>query len=151
MYLRLLAVGARGQYLPDLVVHHYVHPERLTRRYYRSWCFWNGASKGVLGRRHALRVRQLAGVPRYAFGDAVRGLLGWIGAVARGGPRSARMAGELPAWHLAGRIYGRYLQRDDLRRQAGSRPGSEHDTTCDPAQEPASYGDGSSVIEPTSR
>ena len=151
MYLRLLDAGARGQYRPDLVVQHYVHPDRLSRRYYRSWCFWNGASKGVLGRRHPLRVRQLAGVPRYAFGDASRGLLRWVGAVVTGGPASARMAGELPAWHLAGRIYGRYLQRDDPRRQPGRRPGGRPETSRDPAHDPAPYGDGSSVIEPTSR
>ena len=139
MYLRLLDAGARGQYLPDLVVHHYVHPDRLTRRYYRSWCFWNGASKGVLGRRHPLRVRQLAGVPRYAFGDAVRGLLRWGGAVVTYRPASMRMAGELPAWHLAGRIYGRYLQRHDVRRQPGTGPDDGHDTSLDPAHEPAPY------------
>jgi len=139
MYLRLLDAGARGQYLPDLVVHHYVHPDRLTRRYYRSWCFWNGASKGVLGRRHPLRVRQLAGVPRYAFGDAVRGLLRWGGAVVTYRPASMRMAGELPAWHLAGRIYGRYLQRHDVRRQPGTGPDDGQDTSLDPAHEPAPY------------
>ena len=47
MYLRLLDAGARGQYLPDLLVQHVVHPDRLSKRYFRSWCFWNGASKGV--------------------------------------------------------------------------------------------------------
>ena len=96
-------------------------------------------------------MRQLAGVPRYAFGDAVRGLLRWIGAVVTGGRASTRMAGELPAWHLAGRIYGRYLQRDDPRRQPGAGSGSGDNTSQDPAHEPARYGDGSSVIEPTSR
>jgi glucosyl-dolichyl phosphate glucuronosyltransferase len=141
MYLRLLDAGARGQYLPDLVVQHYVHPDRLSKRYFRSWCFWNGASKGMLGRRRPLRVRQLAGVPRYVYGDVLRGLLRWVGAVVTGGAASTRTGGELPAWHLAGRLYGRYLQRDDTRP----------DMSPDAVPEPAPYGDGSSVIEPTSR
>jgi glycosyltransferase involved in cell wall biosynthesis len=148
MYLRLLDAGARGQYLPDLVVQHAVHPERLSRRYFRSWCFWNGASKGVLSRRRAARVRHLAGVPRYAFGDAMRGLVRWVGAVLTGGPASTRTAGELPAWHLAGRIYGRYLQRDSLRRQPGAGPGGRAAAAAS-ADDPSRYGDGSSVTEPT--
>jgi glycosyltransferase involved in cell wall biosynthesis len=151
MYLRLLDAGARGQYLPDLVVQHYVHSDRLNRRYYRSWCFWNGASKGVLGRRRPLPVRKLAGLPRYAYGDAVRGLLRWVRAVVTGGAPSTRIAGELPAWHLAGQIYGRYLQRDDSRRQPGSGPGGGRDTSSDPAHEPSPYGHDRSVFEPTSR
>ena len=111
MYLRLIDAGARGQYVPGMVVHHLVHPERLHKSYYRSWCFWNGASKGVLSRR-----RQVAVVSRDAYGDAFRGLFTWIGAVLTFRPASKRLAGELPVWHLAGRIYGRYLQRDDPRR-----------------------------------
>ena len=42
MYHRLLAVGARGRYLPDLIIYHYIPPERLTKRYFRRWCFWRG-------------------------------------------------------------------------------------------------------------
>src|SRR5262249_28672224 len=39
MYLRLIASGAKGLYLPDLIVYHYIHPARLTKQYYRHWCF----------------------------------------------------------------------------------------------------------------
>jgi glucosyl-dolichyl phosphate glucuronosyltransferase len=114
MYLRLLDAGARGQYVPQLIVHHHLHPERLRKSYYRSWCFWNGASRGVLSRR-----RQAAGVPGVAYGNALRGLLAWMGSVLTFRPASKRLAGELPAWHLAGQLYGRYLQRDDPRRTPG--------------------------------
>jgi glycosyltransferase involved in cell wall biosynthesis len=138
MYLRLLDAGARGQYRPDLVVHHHVHADRLQKSYYRSWCFWNGASKGVLSRRRSLHGRHLVGVPRYAFGDAFRGLLTWVGTVVTGGPASKRTAGELPSWHLAGRLYGRYLQRDDTRRNAGAGLGA--------APEHTPYEDGSSLV-----
>jgi len=121
MYWRLIDAGARGQYLPELVVYHYVHPARLNKSYYRAWCFWNGASKSVLSRRRPRQVPQIAGVPRYLYSEAFLGLLGWLRAILRGAPAAQRTAGELPAWQLAGRIYGRYLQNDELRGTAIER------------------------------
>jgi glycosyltransferase involved in cell wall biosynthesis len=142
MYLRLLEAGARGQYRPDLVVHHHVHPDRLQKRYFRSWCFWNGASKAALSRRHG-HGRHIAGVPRYVYGEAFRGWLRWLGTAITGGPASKRTASELPSWHLAGRLYGRYLQRDAPRRSQGASP--------DAATSLEQYPDGSSVVEPSGR
>jgi hypothetical protein len=81
-------------------------------------------------------------VPRYAFGDALRGLIRWGWTAVTGGPASTRTAAELPSWHLAGRLYGRYLQRDDPRRDPGAG--------LDPAST-AQYGDGSSLVEPSGR
>ena len=63
MYWRLLESGATGQYLPDLVIYHYISTTRLTREYYRSWCFWRGVSRGLMDRRHPLPVTYLAGIP----------------------------------------------------------------------------------------
>ena len=113
MYWRLIDGGARGQYLPDLIVYHHVHPDRLRRSYYRTWCFWNGASKAVMSRSQPRRVPHIAGAPRYMYGDALRGLLTWLRTSLTGGPSARRTAGELPAWQLAGRLYGRHLQSDD--------------------------------------
>ena len=110
MYWRLLEAGAVGRYLPHLIVYHHVHPERLRRSYYRAWCFWNGASKGVLSRRRRSNVPEVAGVPRYVYGNAFRGVFTCLRAAIRG-PAHRRMAGELPIWHLAGRLYGRHLRR----------------------------------------
>jgi hypothetical protein len=143
MYWRLIDAGARGQYLPELVVHHHVHADRLRKSYYRSWSFWNGASKGVLSRRRPLRVPQIAGVPRYVYGDAVRGALAWLRAIVSGGP-ARRTAGELPAWHLAGRLYGRYLQFDGPRRLGNP-------SAADALAKPLQYGDDTSVGESSSR
>ena len=36
MYHRLLALGARGRYVPDLVIYHHVPAARLTKRYFRT-------------------------------------------------------------------------------------------------------------------
>ena len=107
MYWRLIDAGARGQYLPRLVVRHHVHPDRLRKRYYRRWCFWNGASKRVLSRTRAATGPQFAGVPRYIWGDALRGFGTWVKAGLGGGTAAEGTAGELAMWHLAGRLYGR--------------------------------------------
>jgi glycosyltransferase involved in cell wall biosynthesis len=108
MYWRLIDSGARGIYLPDLIVHHHVHPDRLRKAYFRSWCFWNGASKGVMSRRRpAASTPSIGGVPRYVYGDALRGAAAWLRSLVRSGASAQRMAGELPIWRLAGQLYGR--------------------------------------------
>jgi glycosyltransferase involved in cell wall biosynthesis len=133
MYWRLIRCGARGLYVPDLVVYHHVHPERLRKAYFRSWCFWNGASKGVMGRRRPLPAPHIAGVPRYVYGEAFRGLLTWLRSMLPRGSAAQRTAGELPAWHLAGRLYGRYFLRDE---PGGTSPTARGDVTP-----PRPYGD----------
>jgi glycosyltransferase involved in cell wall biosynthesis len=72
MYVRLLAAGAKGIYVPDLIIYHYIHPDRLTKRYFRSWHFWRGVSSGFLDRHHPKPTPYLLGVPRYLFGAAAR-------------------------------------------------------------------------------
>jgi glucosyl-dolichyl phosphate glucuronosyltransferase len=110
MYLRMVDAGAHGRYLPQLLVYHSVHADRLHKRYYRAWTFWNGAAKGVLARRHRRQFHQIAGVPRYVYGDAMRGMIAWARSTLTGGPANVRMAAELPVWHLAGRLYGAHMR-----------------------------------------
>jgi len=110
IYLRLVDAGARGVYVPDLVVHHHVHAERVTRRYHRRWCFWRGVSKAVVHAGRPGDLPHLGGVPRFLYGAAVRSLLVMIrppiDSVA-----AARFNAELALWDLAGFLYGRYLYR----------------------------------------
>ena len=114
MFARLLATGARGYYRPDLIIHHYVPAERLTKRYFRRWCFWRGVSLGLMDRRRPAPVAYLLGVPRYMVGIAVRGTIDSIRALfARGG--SARtFKNELAWWDLAGFVYGKHFSGVDL-------------------------------------
>ena len=111
MYRRLLGSGARGLYLPDLIIHHYVPPERLTKRYFRRWCFWNGVSHGLIERERRTPVAYLLGVPRYLYGRAARGLL----RVARGAfsrkDRARNFSDELAVWDFAGFFYGKHFYR----------------------------------------
>jgi hypothetical protein len=107
MYLRLLERGAKGHYLPDLVIYHYIAEPRLTREYYRQWCFWRGVSRGLMDRRHPLPVTYLAGVPRFLWGRAARA----FGRLASPQARSAKesFGDELRMWVVAGYFYGRNI------------------------------------------
>jgi glucosyl-dolichyl phosphate glucuronosyltransferase len=113
MYRRLLAAGARGLYLPDLIIYHYVPPERLTKRYFRRWCFWRGVSQGILDRERRSAVAYLAGVPRWLYGQAARGLVRKAsGALRRARDPAQSFTDELAAWDLAGFFYGKHLYRN---------------------------------------
>jgi glucosyl-dolichyl phosphate glucuronosyltransferase len=50
-HLRARAAGLRGFYVPGLVVQHHVPASRLTRNYFRRWCYWHGISRVLLARR----------------------------------------------------------------------------------------------------
>src|SRR5439155_13335200 len=119
MFNRLLMIGAKGFYRPDLLILHYVPPERLTKRYFRRWSFWHGVSLGVLDRRRPAAVPYLLGVPRYMIGIAVRGTID-----------AARHVFELPArtfqnelawWDLIGFFFGKHLNRSWPRIAPGRR------------------------------
>jgi len=108
MYLRLLEHGARGKYFPELAIFHYICAARLSREYYRRWCFWRGVSRGLMDRRHPLPVTYLAGVPRFLWGRAAHAA--WR--LLAGRPHRAEQrefTDELRMWDLAGYAYGRHI------------------------------------------
>jgi glycosyltransferase involved in cell wall biosynthesis len=112
MYRRLLDAGARGLYLPGLVIYHYIPPERLTKEYFRRWCFWRGVSQGILDREVRSRVAYLAGVPRWLYGRAARGAVRRIRlALGPGDSPDQSFAGELAVWDLVGFFYGKHFYR----------------------------------------
>jgi glycosyltransferase involved in cell wall biosynthesis len=111
MFERLMHSGARGLYLPDLIIYHYVPPERLTKRYHRRWCFWNGVSQGLSDRRKPARVVHLAGVPRWLYGKAARAVSGSAREALRRGDPARVFAGELTVWELCGFFYGKHFYK----------------------------------------
>jgi len=112
MYDRLLRVGARGFYRPDLIIYHYIPPERLTKKYYRQWCFWNNASLGLLDRECPTPVAYLGGVPRWMIGHAARATLKVVkGALGKGRNPAENFASELALWDLAGFFYGKHFYK----------------------------------------
>jgi glucosyl-dolichyl phosphate glucuronosyltransferase len=109
MYLRLLAIGARGLYFPDLIVYHYISPEKLTKRYFRRFCFWRGVSRYIIERRHSPSDSYMDLLLKDIYNPAARGLF-----------RSARtifskekdpaqtFTDELSLWYFAGFLYGHF-------------------------------------------
>jgi len=82
--LRVRAAGMQGFYVPDMLVHHLVPADRLTKPYFRRWFYWYGISRAILYAHRGLdmeapdeqtldfsRVAHVAGVPRYMFRTAL--------------------------------------------------------------------------------
>ena len=112
LYGRLLASGAQGMYLPRLRIYHHVPPERLTRKYFRSWCFWRGVSLGLLERTRKQQVAYLFGVPRWQYRSAARGLVsGATGFFLTPKEENKAFASELALWDFLGLFYGRHFRR----------------------------------------
>ena len=108
MFARLLAAGARGFHRPDLIIHHYVPPERLTKRYFRRWCFWRGVSLGVLDKKRPAAVPYLLGVPRYMIGSGMRGTMETVRSLFGRRDPAQTFKNELAWWDVAGFSYGKH-------------------------------------------
>jgi glycosyltransferase involved in cell wall biosynthesis len=109
MFNRLLTIGAKGFYRPDLVIRHYVPPDRLTKRYFRRWSFWHGVSLGVLDRRRPAPVRYLVGVPRYMIGVAGRAAIDTARQIFGRRDPARTFKNELAWWDLIGFFYGKNI------------------------------------------
>jgi glycosyltransferase involved in cell wall biosynthesis len=115
---RLLAAGARGYYIPRLIIYHYIPPERVTKRYHRRWCFYRGISLAQLDRERPEPVTHLWGVPRYLFGNAARSLLKMaLGLFSRHRDAARIFSSELALWDLAGFAYGKYFVTPPKQRR----------------------------------
>lgn len=115
LYHRLLAAGARGLYLPNLIIYHHVTPDRLTKSYFRSWCFWRGVSLGLLDRTRKLPCPYLLGIPRWRYRQAAKGVVSKMTEffVKPNDPARA-FARELGIWDCLGLLYGRHFHRSSV-------------------------------------
>jgi len=108
MYYRLLASGARGLYIPGLIIYHHVFPERLTKAYFRRWSFWRAVSLSLQATRRTESAPQWLGIPRWYYRVALRGI--WKrGRGLAGLSPAAAFEGELDVITLAGLLYGRHM------------------------------------------
>ena len=114
--------GARGFYRPDLIVHHYIAPERVTRGYFRRWCFWRGVSLGMLDRHAPAPVVHVLGIPRYMIGVALRGTVKTLAGLLRSRDAAQRFTAELAWWDLAGFVYGRHWYGRAAAPQSAAPP-----------------------------
>jgi glycosyltransferase involved in cell wall biosynthesis len=121
--LRARAAGLAGFYVPDMVVHHVIPPDRLTKRYFRRWFYWHGISRAMLYAQSRInmeapeethldysKVPHIAGVPRYMYRSCVGAFKNMIGAGIRRDP-VATFEHELWIWFFAGILSQRTKDR----------------------------------------
>jgi glycosyltransferase involved in cell wall biosynthesis len=102
MYHRLIKAGKRGLYCPKLAIYHRVPAYRLTKKYFRKWCYGWGASQAVIDKLRTDYVGpRIFGVPRYIYGDAARGTLQMMRSILYRDTDQA-FAHELSLWILVG-------------------------------------------------
>jgi glycosyltransferase involved in cell wall biosynthesis len=119
-YFRLLASGAKGLYLPNLIIYHHVPPERLTKSYFRRWCFWRAVSLGLLDRTRKLPCQYLLGIPRWHYLKAAEGLASVMsGLFVKSGDPARAFADELAVWTCIGLFYGRHFHRSSTSASIG--------------------------------
>jgi glycosyltransferase involved in cell wall biosynthesis len=112
LYMRLIASGAKGFYIPDLKIYHYIPPERLTKKYFRRWCFWQAVSMTTIDATYPVSKVYVLGVPRWFYGLAARRFFGSARELLRR-PRSSPQvfSAELAVWEIAGFFYGKHFYR----------------------------------------
>ncbi|HXG85696.1 MAG TPA: glycosyltransferase [Pyrinomonadaceae bacterium] len=110
MYDKLLRAGKRGVYCPQLVIFHFMPAYRLSKSYYRQWCFDAGMSKYLM----SVYYRQtddakLLGVPRWMYRSAFENTLKRFRAKFSG-TEAELLACENPILVFAGFFYAKNLK-----------------------------------------
>jgi glycosyltransferase involved in cell wall biosynthesis len=135
---RARAAGLRGYYAPSMVVRHVIPRDRLNKRYFRRWYYWNGVSRALLYRNAWIdmqapentdldfsRVPHILGVPRFFFGKVPREVRRMIRDAWRG-DRVASFDAELWLWFFAGVVRQRWRDRKLPRPPASRRAEASH-------------------------
>ncbi len=121
---RARAAGLRGFYSPDLVVHHVIPGDRLTKKYFRRWFYWHGVSRAILYQNQGLdmesperttldfsKVPHIAGVPRYLFRTGLTKFVSTMRSASARGDAIERFEDELWLWFFAGILRQRWKDR----------------------------------------
>jgi glycosyltransferase involved in cell wall biosynthesis len=106
IYHRLLALGARGMNVPELIIYHWIPTERLTKTYYRKWVIGRGISGGLQLRERGFKVTGLLGIPRYQFGLVGKAFANLL----RSRSPSERFAAQLTILDCMSTLYGRHFE-----------------------------------------
>lgn len=110
VYDKLLSAGKIGCYIPQLVVYHFVPEFRVSKSYYRQWCFAAGASKQLMDSQYkALTEAKLFGVPRWMYRSAFANTLKRFRAKFAG-TEAELLACENPILVFAGFFYAKNLK-----------------------------------------
>ena len=121
--LRAQAAGLRGFYAPQMRIRHIIPKDRLTKRYFRRWFYWNGISRALLYEQSHInmeapedtsldfsKISHIAGVPRYLFRTYFGTFLKMLQSYVRR-DRELRFERELELWFFAGVVRQRWKDR----------------------------------------
>ncbi len=124
--------GLRGSYAPAMTVRHVIQADRLNKRYFRRWYYWNGISRALMYRNAWIdmqapesaeldfsRVPHFLGVPRFFYRKAVREVRRMLVQAWRGDAVGSFDA-ELWLWFFSGVVAQRWKDRH-LTRPPSSR------------------------------
>jgi glucosyl-dolichyl phosphate glucuronosyltransferase len=109
MFVRVIRSGAKGLYVPNLVIHHYIPEHRLNRSYHRRWHFGHGISEGVMVRNSVPDTAELFGLPRWRLRFAAEGLAIALGSLVGLASAERGFEGEARFWSLMGYVRGKYF------------------------------------------
>jgi glycosyltransferase involved in cell wall biosynthesis len=70
MWHRLQALGATGDYVPEMIVYHYIPAKRLQKSYFRHWVSNDARNRGKMLRNDPAQGRTILGVPRWMWRSA---------------------------------------------------------------------------------
>jgi glycosyltransferase involved in cell wall biosynthesis len=127
--LRLWCAGSRGMYVPTVLVHADVQPERLKKGYHRKWNTTTGKFNSLMRLNEIMGADgRIVGEPKDAVtlfgvpGFVYRGLfvktLGWVGTTLTG-RKAASLRNKNAVWYLIGYISKRYEQNTAQRKHSG--------------------------------
>jgi glycosyltransferase involved in cell wall biosynthesis len=132
--MRARAAGLRGFYTPRTVVRHVIQRDRLNKRYFRRWYYWNGVSRALMYRNAWIdmqspesteldfsQVPHILGVPRFFYGNVPREIKRAIVSAWRG-DAVASFESELWLWFFVGVLHQRWRDRRLPRPPADRRP-----------------------------
>lgn len=121
--LRAREAGLKGMYIPEMVVHHRIPKDRLSKRYFRRWFYWHGVSRAMLFQQHPIdmqapeetgldfsKVPLIFGVPRYMYRSLLRSVVAMLKDKIRG-KHASSFEHELALWFFIGVIRQRWTDR----------------------------------------
>ena len=131
--MRARTAGLTGYYAPAMVVRHMIQRERLQKKYFRRWYYWNGVSRALLYRHSWIdmqapestdldfsRVPHVFGVPRFFYKKVLREIGRAIASAWRG-DKVAAFDAELWLFFFAGVLRQRWRDRKLPRPEQQAR------------------------------
>jgi glycosyltransferase involved in cell wall biosynthesis len=107
LFMRLLDSGAKGLYVPNLVVYHHIPANRLTKGYARKLKFRGAVTSAKIDLIRQPAGPRIMGVPRYIYGATLREFGHLLKAIVEN-RMDELFERELAIVYFVGFLYGRY-------------------------------------------